>query len=127
MHALAQNIFIINFKKLIILIIIIKEQAITNINEQNQLHAVSCTQQGRQREPNVKTLRSPLSAEFWRHCMLRGGTPSSASTPERRKENVNLNYYLSFPRAEIEPTTSYTYSHILSPYATTGLKTGDKI
>ena len=26
----------------------------------NQLHAVSRTLQGRQREPNVKTLRSPL-------------------------------------------------------------------
>ena len=32
----------------------------------NQLHAVPRTQQGRQREPSVKTLRSPLSAEFWR-------------------------------------------------------------
>ena len=30
----------------------------------NQLHAVSRTQQGRQREPSVKTLRSPLSPEF---------------------------------------------------------------
>ena len=35
-----------------------------------QLHAVSRTQQGRQREPSVKTLCSPLSAEFWRHCVL---------------------------------------------------------
>ena len=32
----------------------------------NQLHAVSRTQQGKQREPSVKILRSPLSAEFWR-------------------------------------------------------------
>ena len=38
----------------------------------NQLHAVSRTQQGRQREPSVKTLRSPLPAEFWRHCVLSG-------------------------------------------------------
>ena len=30
----------------------------------NQLHAVSRIQQGRQREPSIKTLRSPLSAEF---------------------------------------------------------------
>ena len=30
-----------------------------------QLHAVSHTQQGRQREPSVATFRSPLSAEFW--------------------------------------------------------------
>ena len=38
----------------------------------NQLPAVSRTQQGRQREPSVNTLRSPLSADFWRHCMLSG-------------------------------------------------------
>ena len=38
----------------------------------NQLHTISRTQQGRQREPSVKTLRSPLSAEFWRHCVLSG-------------------------------------------------------
>ena len=31
--------------------------------ENNQLHAVSRTQLGNQREPIVKTLRSPLSAE----------------------------------------------------------------
>ena len=36
------------------------------------LHAVSRTQQGGQREPSVKTLRFPLSAEFWRHCVLSG-------------------------------------------------------
>ena len=39
----------------------------------NQLHAVSRTQQGRQRELSVKTLRSPLSAEFWKHCVSSGG------------------------------------------------------
>ena len=36
---------------------------IKNLIKKNQLHAVSRTQQGRQREPSVKTLRSPLSAE----------------------------------------------------------------
>ena len=40
----------------------------------NQLHAVSRTQQGRQREPNVKTHRSPLFAEFWRYCVMSSGT-----------------------------------------------------
>ena len=39
-----------------------------DIKKINQLHAVSRIQQGRQSEPNVKTLRSPLSAEFWRHA-----------------------------------------------------------
>ena len=37
-----------------------------------QLHAVSRTQQGKQREPSVKTLRSPLPVEFWRHRVLSG-------------------------------------------------------
>ena len=46
-----------------------------------------------QREPSVKTLRSPLSAEFWRHCV-------SCVTSERRNENISL------PRVGIEPTTS---------------------
>ena len=37
---------------------------VKNLKKINQLHAVSRTQQGRQREPSVKTLRSPLSANF---------------------------------------------------------------
>ena len=47
----------------------------------------------RQREP--RTHRSPLSADFWRYCVLGGGTQCRAvvSTPERRKENINLNKY----------------------------------
>ena len=55
----------------------------------NQLHAVSRTQQGRQREPSVKTLRSPLSTEF----ELQNSTPRLASTPERKNENINLSKY----------------------------------
>ena len=51
-----------------------------------KFHAVSRTHQGRQREPSVETLRSPLSAEFWRHLRF-------ASTPERRNENINLSKY----------------------------------
>ena len=35
-----------------------------NNKKNSQLHAVSRTQQGRQREPSVKTLRSPLSSEM---------------------------------------------------------------
>ena len=34
---------------------------------------VYSTQQGRQREPSVKILHSPLSLEFWRHCVLSDG------------------------------------------------------
>ena len=63
-------------------------------NNQNHLHPVFCTQQGRQREPSVKTLRSPLSAEFWSHCVLSGRTQRRAvSTPERRNGNINLSKY----------------------------------
>ena len=40
----------------------------------SQLHAVSSTQQGRQKEPYIKTLRSPLSPEFWRRYVLSGRT-----------------------------------------------------
>ena len=53
---------------------------------QNQLHAVSRTQQSRQREPSVKTLRSPLSAEFWRHCVLTGGTQRRALSRHQSDE-----------------------------------------
>ena len=40
----------------------------------NQLHAVSHPQLGRQREPSVKTFRSPLLVECSRHCVLSGRT-----------------------------------------------------
>ena len=43
-----------------------------------QLHAVSRTHQGRQRETSVKTLRSPLSLAFWRHWVLSGRTQRRA-------------------------------------------------
>ena len=55
----------------------------------NQLHAVSRTQQGRQREPSVKTLRSPLSAEFWRHCVLSGRTQRRA-LPQDQSEEMEI-------------------------------------
>ena len=55
----------------------------------NQLHAVSRTQEGRQREPNVKTLRSPLSAQF-SLCI------EWQSTPERRNGNINLSKIFHF-------------------------------
>ena len=69
-----------------------------NKNKIKQLHVVSRTQQGWQREPNVKTLRSTLSAEFWRHCVLnlKSQRRALASTPERRNGNIiNLNKFSS--------------------------------
>ena len=41
---------------------------------------------GYEGEPNVKTLRSPLCAEFWIHVEWRNSTPRFASTPKRRME-----------------------------------------
>ena len=55
----------------------------------NQLQAVSRTQQGRQWEPGVKTLRSPLSMEFWRHCMFSGGTQRPA-LPRHQSEEMEI-------------------------------------
>ena len=61
-------------------------------NKSSQLHAISCTQQGRQREPSVKTLRSPLSAEFWRNCVLRGRTQRRAC-PRHQSEKIYFKKY----------------------------------
>ena len=62
-----------------------------------QLHTVSRTQQGRQWEPSVNTLRSPLSAEALRilealRVESQNSTPRFASTPERRNGNINFKY-----------------------------------
>ena len=42
---------------------------------------------------SVKTLCSPLSVEFWRHCVLNGGTQRQSFTllPGRRNNNIYLN------------------------------------
>ena len=73
---------------------------------------------GRQREPSVKSLRSPLSAEYWRHCLLSGRTQRRA-LPRHQSEEMEIQTKVntSSPRVGIEPTTSHT----LCPCATTGL------
>ena len=61
----------------------------------NQLHAVSRTQQGRQKEPKVLRqsvphfcrIREALRVEW------QNSTPLFASTPERRNNNINLSKY----------------------------------
>ena len=52
------------------MIIFFKKKKVNSQLKLNQLHVVSCSQQCRQREPSVKTLRSTLSAEFWMHCVF---------------------------------------------------------
>ena len=44
------------------------------------------------RHPSVKTLRSPLSAEFWKHCVLSGGT--QRLNTRAKHENINFNKHL---------------------------------
>ena len=55
----------------------------------NRLHAVSRTQQGRQGEPSVKTLRFSLSAKFWKHCVLSGGT-QRRPLPRHQNEKMQI-------------------------------------
>ena len=55
----------------------------------NQLHAVSRTQQFRQENPNVKTLFFPFPAEFWRHCVLSGGSQRRAF-PRHETEDMKI-------------------------------------
>ena len=62
---------------------------INNFNEQrpNSIHYFFIfTQQGRQRELSAMTLSSPLAAEFWRHCVLRGRTQRHALPPHQSEE-----------------------------------------
>ena len=55
-----------------------------------QLHTVSRTHaHDRQREPSVKTLLSPLSAEFWRLCVLSGRTQRRA-LPRHQSEEMEI-------------------------------------
>ena len=58
-------------------------------SKSNQLYTVSRTQQGRQREPSVKTFRSPLSAELWRRCVLSGRTQRRA-LPRHQNEEMKI-------------------------------------
>ena len=46
-----------------------------------QLHAVSRVYPDWHGEPSVKTLRSPLSIEFWRHYVLSGETQRCRTLP----------------------------------------------
>ena len=54
-----------------------------------RLHAVSRKQQGGQKESSVKTLRSSLSAEFWKHYVLSSGT-QRRSLPRHQSEEIEI-------------------------------------
>ena len=84
-----------------------------------QLHAVSRTQQNRQRESYIKRFRSPFSAEFWIHFTVAELNDALfASTSERINRNIHTYKYLiyiniSFYHVVIEPTINRVYSHTL--------------
>ena len=59
----------------------------------NQLHAVSRTQQGRQRELSVKTLPTFCRILEALRVEWQNSTSRLTSTPERRKGNINLSKY----------------------------------
>ena len=54
-----------------------------------RMQSVSRTLQGKQRESSVKTLRSPLSAEFWRHYVLSGRT-QRRTLPRHQSEEMEI-------------------------------------
>ena len=55
--------------------------------------------------------RSPLSAEFWRHCVMSGESPRALSRYQSEKMKI-LNAL--FPGVVIEPTTYRVYSSTLA-------------
>ena len=61
-----------------------------NFEKINQLHALSRTEHGDQREFSVKTLASLLQNFWWQNfCVLSGGTQRRSLVPERRNDNIN--------------------------------------
>ena len=90
----------------------------------NQLHAVSSAQQGKQKDSSVKTLRSPLSAEFWRHLRVKwlNLTLPFASTPKRRNGNMNLNKYFISSSGDRTYNQMRSQSHTYTPAARLALK-----
>ena len=60
------------------------------INKPNQLHAGSHTQQSRQRQLSVKTLRFPLSTEFFKAMHVDCGTQRQIFSLEQGEEILIL-------------------------------------
>ena len=80
-----------------------------------QLHTVSRLH-GKLNDLSVKSLRfryCSLSANFWRHCVFRGGTYRRALRRHQSEEIKISN--IKCPRVGIEPTTCRVYSHTLVP------------
>ena len=62
-----------------------------------KFYAVLRMQQGRQKEPSVKTLRCTFSTEFWRNCVLSGGTQRHSLIDTRVKnEGFDRFFFMYF-------------------------------
>ena len=64
---------------------------------------------GNPRSENLM-LDPPLSEQFWRHCVLNGGTQRRALARQQSEEMKILN--ILFIRVGIESTTRHVYSHV---------------
>ena len=73
-----------------------------------QLHAVSRTQQGKQREPSAKTFRSLVSAEQGKNS-----APRFASTPVRKNRNIHFNKYFISSSGDRTHNQSVLQSHFV--------------
>ena len=81
----------------------------------HQLHAVFRTQSGRQREPSIKTHRSPLSAEFWRIACWVAELNAALylDTTERANENINVSKYFISSSGDRTHNQSILQSHFV--------------
>ena len=59
-----------------------------------EFHVTSRIQQGRQTQPSVKTLRSPLCFKFRRHCVLNDGKQLRALPRHLREKTKTFNISL---------------------------------
>ena len=73
------------------------------------------SRQRRQREPSVKTLCFPLSAEFWRHCILSGGTQRRC-LPRHQSEEMKINVNKYHISSSGDRTLRHDWSHYLFLY-----------
>lgn len=71
------------------LVKLVTKRKYNNKSKINQFHTAYRTQRGSQRVHSVKTLRYPLSTEFWRHCLLSGGT-QRRPLPRHQSEKMKI-------------------------------------
>ena len=83
------------------------------VKKSNQFHAVSRTQEDRQREPSVKILRSSHQNLEALCVEWRSSTPRFVSTPERRNGTINLSKYFISSSGDRTHNQSVLQSHLV--------------